>query len=50
MTLCTLAAGSGGAASCSRVSAARYGPAISSGSAASKTDRAWPIFMAPPLS
>ena len=35
-TLCTVATGIGGAASCSLVSACRYGPAISSGSAASK--------------
>ena len=44
------AAGSGGAASCSLVSVARYGPAISGGSAASKIDNAWPNFIAPPLS
>ena len=43
-------AGSGGAASCSLVRAARYGPATSSGIAASKMLMAWPIFMAPPLS
>ena len=43
-------AGSGGADSCSLVSVARYGPAISGGSAASKMDSAWPSFMAPPLS
>ncbi len=43
-------AGSGGAASWSLVSAARYGPATSSGIAASKMLMAWPIFMAPPLS
>ena len=49
-TLCTVAAGIGGAASCSLVRAARYGAAMSSGSAASKTDSAWPNFMAPPLS
>ncbi len=49
-TLCTEAAGSGGAAFCSLVSAARYGPANSSGSAASKIDSAWPTFIAPPLS
>ena len=42
--------GSGGAASCSLVSVARYGLAISGGSAASKMDSAWPSFMAPPLS
>ena len=36
-TLCTVAAGIGGAASCSLVSVARYGAASSSGSAASKT-------------
>ncbi len=49
-TWCTVRAGSGGADSCSRVSVARYGPAISGGSAASKMDSAWPSFMAPPLS
>ena len=43
-------AGSGGADSCSLVSVARYGPAISGGSAASKMDSAWPSFIAPPLS
>ncbi len=48
--MCTVAAGSGGAASWSLVSAWRYGPASSSGSAASKTDSAWPNFIAPPLS
>ena len=42
-------AGIGGAESCSRVRVARYGPANSSGSAASKIDMAWPNFMAPPL-
>src|SRR6185436_18408724 len=40
----------GGAASCSLVSVARYGPASSSGIAASKIDSAWPNFIAPPLS
>ena len=49
-TLCTLATGSGGADSCSFVSACRYGAAISSGSAASNTESAWPNFIAPPLS
>ena len=43
-------AGSGGADSCSLVSVARYGSAISGGSAASKIDSAWPNFIAPPLS
>ena len=43
-------AGSGGAASWSLVSVARYGPASSGGSAASKMDSAWPNFIAPPLS
>ena len=42
--------GSGGADSCSLVSVARYGPASSGGSAASKIDSAWPSFIAPPLS
>ncbi|WP_372506044.1 hypothetical protein [Actinomadura madurae] len=46
----TVAAGSGGAASCSLVSVARYGPAISGGSAASKIESIWPSFIAPPLS
>jgi hypothetical protein len=49
-TACTVRAGSGGAASCSLVSATRYGAAMSSGRAASKTDSACPIFIAPPLS
>ena len=49
-TWCTVRAGSGGADSCSLVSVARYGPAISGGSAASKIDSAWPSFIAPPLS
>ncbi len=49
-TLCTVVAGIGGAASCSLVSVARYGPARSSGNAASKIDMAWPNFIAPPLS
>ncbi len=39
-----------GADSCSRVRVARYGPAISGGSAASKIDSAWPSLSAPPLS
>ena len=46
---CTAARSIGGAESCSRVSVSRYGPASSSGSAASKTDNACPNFMAPPL-
>ncbi len=46
----TTLAGIGGAASWSLVSDARYGPASSSGSAASKIDIAWPNFIAPPLS
>ncbi len=49
-TLCTVAMGNGGAASWSLVNACRYGPARSSGSAASNTDSAWPNFIAPPLS
>src|SRR4029077_47447 len=49
-TRCTVAAGSAGAASCSLVSVARYGPASSGGNAASKIDSAWPSFIAPPLS
>ena len=49
-TWCTVRAGSGGAASWSLVRVARYGPAISGGSAASKIDNAWPNFIAPPLS
>ena len=49
-TLCTAEDGIGGAESCSRVSVARYGPASSSGIAASKIDIACPNFMAPPLS
>ena len=40
----------GGADSWSLVSVARYGPASSGGSAASKMDSAWPNFIAPPLS
>ena len=48
-TWCTVAWSIGGAESCSRVRVSRYGPASSSGSAASKTDRAWPNFIAPPL-
>ena len=43
-------AGSGGADSCSLVRVARYGPAVSGGSAASNTDSACPSFIAPPLS
>ncbi len=46
----TTLTGSGGAASCRRTSAARYGPASSTGITASMADRACPIFMAPPLS
>ena len=46
----TVRAGSGGAASWSLVSVARYGPAISGGKAASKIDSACPNFIAPPLS
>ncbi len=49
-TLCTVRAGSGGADSCSLARVARYGPAISGGSAASNIDSAWPSFIAPPLS
>ena len=47
---CTAARSIGGAASCSRVRVSRYGPASSSGRAASKIDSVWPNFMAPPLS
>src|SRR5215469_7286053 len=46
----TVRDGSGGADSWSRVSVARYGPASSGGSAASKIDSACPNFIAPPLS
>ncbi len=46
----TVWVGIGGAESCSFVRCSRYGPAISSGSAASSTDSAWPNFIAPPLS
>ena len=49
-TAWTIEAGIGGAASCSLVNVARYGPARSSGIAASKIDSAWPNFIAPPLS
>ena len=49
-TLCIAWAGSGGADSCSLVRVARYGSAISGGSAASNTDSACPSFIAPPLS
>ena len=49
-TRCMVAGAIGGAASCSRVNASRYGAADSSGNAASKTDSAWPNFIAPPLS
>ena len=49
-TWCILSAGNGGADSCSLVNVARYGSAISGGSAASKTDSACPSFIAPPLS
>ena len=45
----TVMVGIGGAESCSRVRCSRYGAAISSGSAASKIDIAWPNFIAPPL-
>src|SRR5450631_3569670 len=43
-------AGNGGADSCSLVRVARYGSAISGGSAASNTESACPSFIAPPLS
>ena len=49
-TRCTTPGGIGGAASCSLVRVSRYGPAISSGSAASKMLIACPNFIAPPLS
>ena len=49
-TLWITSAGSGGADSCNLARAARYGPAISGGSAASETDSACPSFNAPPLS
>ena len=49
-TACTVRTGIGGASSCSFTSASRYGAAISSGTAASKTDSVWPSFIAPPLS
>ena len=47
---CTSAGGIGGAADCSLTSDSRNGAANSSGMAASNTLRAWPNFMAPPLS
>ena len=46
----TVWVGIGGAESWSMVRCSRYGPATSSGSAASSTDSAWPNFIAPPLS
>src|SRR5450759_555945 len=45
-----MAAGIGGAASCSLVNVSRYGPASSSGIAASKIDIVGPNLIAPPLS
>ena len=49
-TRCTTPGGIGGAASWSLVRVSRYGPAISSGRAASKMLIACPNFIAPPLS